>query len=112
MKHVRALKCLLCGREFQPEEVEYTCSTCGESGILEVLYDYDRIAHLLRREDLAHDDDHSVWRYKPLLPVEPDSPALLWLSAGAPSTKSSACAVPSTYLASSSRMTDATRPLH
>ncbi|MEI6308952.1 MAG: threonine synthase [bacterium] len=74
MKQIRALKCLLCGREFQPEEVVYTCSTCGERGILEVLYDYDRIAHLFRREDLVHDDDRSIWRYKPLLPVEPDSP--------------------------------------
>jgi len=74
MKHVRALKCLLCGAEFQPQEVDYTCSTCGEGGILEVLYDYDRIALLLQRENLAHDDDRSIWRYKPLLPVEPDSP--------------------------------------
>jgi threonine synthase len=73
MNHVRSLRCLLCGTEYQPDEVEYTCPACGISGILEVLYDYERIASRFRRESLARNLDYSVWRYKPLLPVEPDS---------------------------------------
>ncbi|MGE5706983.1 MAG: threonine synthase, partial [Bacteroidota bacterium] len=64
---VRALRCLCCHKEYAPSEVRYTCPHCGVTGILEVLYDYDRIS--ISKESLAADPDRSLWRYSPLLPI-------------------------------------------
>jgi threonine synthase len=74
MEHVMALQCVRCGRQYTAAEVEYTCPACGVGGILEVLYDYKRIAASFHREALAANPDRSIWRYRPLLPVEPSSP--------------------------------------
>ena len=37
------LQCVLCGREYEPGAVRYTCPSCGLDGTLDVLYDYDEI---------------------------------------------------------------------
>jgi threonine synthase len=74
MKNVKFLKCVLCGREYLPEEVEYTCPECGPAGILEVLYDYEKIKRGFFREKLVEDRNHSMWRYRPLLPINDNSP--------------------------------------
>jgi len=71
---VRGLKCVLCGAEYEPEEVLYVCPKHGDEGIVDVLYDYDLIATRLTKEGLASNHDYSIWRYAPLLPVEEDSP--------------------------------------
>ena len=73
MQHVTHLKCVLCGAEHSPVEVRYVCPKHGNEGILDVQYDYDVISGTLSREDLATNDEGSIWRYKPLLPIEPDS---------------------------------------
>jgi threonine synthase len=74
MDHVIGLKCVLCGAEYAPDEVLYVCPKHGDEGILDVVYDYDLIRRRLTRESLAVSGDRSIWRYKPLLPVHPDSP--------------------------------------
>ena len=74
MNHVLSMKCLICGREYQPDEVEYVCPDHGNEGILDVQYDYDLIGRRFSQGDLLHDTNYTMWRYKPLLPVEPDSP--------------------------------------
>jgi threonine synthase len=71
---VTVLKCLFCGADYPPEEVPYVCPLHGDEGILDVQYDYSRIAELWKREDLARSRDDSLWRYKPLLPVDDDTP--------------------------------------
>jgi threonine synthase len=71
---VTRLKCLLCGADYSPGEVPYVCPLHGDEGILDVQYDYSRIAELLKREDLAKGQEDSLWRYKPLLPVNGDAP--------------------------------------
>jgi threonine synthase len=71
---VTGLKCLLCGADYPPEEVPYVCPLHGDEGILNVQYDYSRIAELWKREGLARSRDDSLWRYKPLLPVNDDAP--------------------------------------
>jgi threonine synthase len=71
---VTGLKCLLCGADYPPEEVPYVCPLHGDEGILNVQYDYSRIAELWKRECLARSRDDSLWRYKPLLPVNDDAP--------------------------------------
>jgi threonine synthase len=66
---VTDLVCLLCGRHVPDGNVQ-TCPLCGAEGILDVRYDYDRVAKTLTRESLS---SRSVnhWRYGELLPVSP-----------------------------------------
>lgn len=70
MDQVIALECVRCGRRYAPAEVPYTCPTCGEEGILDVLYDYDVVRGRLDRDLLARNPERTMWRYAPLLPVE------------------------------------------
>lgn len=74
MDHILSLKCLICGKEYQPDAVEYVCPDHGNEGILDVQYDYDLIGRRLSQGDLLHNTNHTIWRYKPLLPVRPESP--------------------------------------
>lgn len=73
MDHIKHLKCLICGREYAPDEVAYVCPEHGNEGILNVVYDYDLIRLRLSREALRQNRQESIWRYKPLLPVAPDA---------------------------------------
>ena len=74
MDHVTSLKCLICGAEYRPDEIEYVCPLHGDDGIVDVQYDYDLIGRRISPAALAENRDYTIWRYKPLLPVEPDSP--------------------------------------
>ena len=70
MDQVLGLRCTMCGAEYAPGEVEYVCPRHGDDGIVDVVYDYERIRqHLLPRK-LAGHPAHSIWRYLPLLPVD------------------------------------------
>ena len=75
MEHVIHLECTICGREYQPDEIDYICPEHGNEGILDVVYDYDWIASRLSQDQLAAAGHvTTMWRYKALLPVEPRSP--------------------------------------
>ena len=74
MSHILSLQCVLCGAEYQPDQVLYVCPKHGDEGILDVVYDYDLIGRRLTKERLANNHDYSIWRYAPLLPVAEDSP--------------------------------------
>lgn len=74
MDHIKSLKCLLCGHEYAPNEIDYVCPHHGDEGIVDVQYDYDLIARRISPQSLAENRDFTIWRYKPLLPVAPDSP--------------------------------------
>ena len=73
MKNVLGLKCLICGKRYRPEEVDYVCPDHGDDGILDVLYDYDSIRRQFDRKALRQSHDRSIWRYRPLLPVNPEA---------------------------------------
>ncbi len=73
MEHILHLKCLICGRTYQPDEVAYVCPAHGDEGILDVVYDYGRIAPHISPTTLATNREPSIWRYKPLLPVAPNT---------------------------------------
>ncbi|NLA71691.1 MAG: threonine synthase [Clostridiaceae bacterium] len=47
-----------------------TCPDCGETGILDIDYDYDVIRKNISRDSLKDDHDNSMWRYKALMPLE------------------------------------------
>ncbi len=70
MSHIKKLKCLLCGKEYKAEEVRYNCPKCGDEGILEIFYDYSKIKTDFNRETLKKNQEFSMWRYLPLLPVD------------------------------------------
>jgi threonine synthase len=74
MDHILALKCVLCGAKYRPDEVLYVCPKHGDEGITDVVYDYDLVATRLTKEGLARNHDYSIWRYAPLLPIAEDSP--------------------------------------
>ncbi len=77
--HIHHLQCVLCGARYDPAEVTYTCPACGPPGVLEVHYDYERIAQRISPAALAEDRDPTLWRYRALLPIsysQMDTPAL------------------------------------
>ncbi len=84
MDHVKSLRCLVCGRTYAPDAVDYVCPEHGNEGILDVQYDYELIARRLSPDRLARDPDPTIWRYRPLLPVRPDSPVPPLAVGGAP----------------------------
>lgn len=71
MKNILNLKCLICGKQYRPDEVDYICPEHGDEGILDVEYDFDFINKQISKEALLSSSDFSIWRYKPLLPVDP-----------------------------------------
>lgn len=74
MEHVSGLKCVICGQEYGLDEIDYVCPDHGDEGIVDVQYDYEFIGRHFSQGDLLHSTDYTIWRYLPLLPVEPDTP--------------------------------------
>ncbi len=70
MRNVKYLKCTRCSREY-PALPDMTTCDCG--GILDVVYDYDSIRTSLTKETLRERADHTMWRYRELLPIEEDT---------------------------------------
>jgi len=74
MSYFTGLRCVHCGREYNPDEVEYFCPACGyHDGILDAQYDYESLRKVLNHASLAANPDLSMWRYLPLLPVQDES---------------------------------------
>ena len=73
MENILNLKCLVCGKQYRPEEIDYVCPDHGDEGVLDVQYDYNFIGRQISRESLLRADDFTIWRYKPMLPVRPDA---------------------------------------
>lgn len=57
------LRCIGCEKQFADDRVRYTCDQCRST--LEVLVDPERLGRIWQLEG------RGVWRYAPLLPVEP-----------------------------------------
>jgi threonine synthase len=60
-------RCSLCGQEYAPGQIQYTCSKDG--GNLDVILDYASIGNHIVPSDLNCEGEASLWRYLPLLPV-------------------------------------------
>jgi threonine synthase len=61
-------QCSVCGAEFAPDEVTYTCPTDG--GNLDIIFDYDSLSKKLSPDLITTSQEASIWRYLPLLPVD------------------------------------------
>jgi len=59
-------QCSVCGKEYKPGEVTYTCPK--DDGILDVILDYQELKKKSTAE-LINENESSLWRYFPLLPV-------------------------------------------
>ncbi|MEW6556720.1 MAG: pyridoxal-phosphate dependent enzyme [Elusimicrobiota bacterium] len=77
MKNISGLKCIECGKEYlekrvgkSGEEIKYVCPSC--SGNLDVIYNYSEIKKKFTRDTLTTDENFSIWRYLPVLPLESD----------------------------------------
>ena len=71
MQNVKFARCVKCGREYEAKPDLTNCE-CG--GILDIIYDYDYIKSVFKKEDLKT-RPYDMWRYRELLPVEADTPA-------------------------------------
>jgi threonine synthase len=71
IEHIAGLRCVRCQASYQLD-MRYTCPACGLEGILDIEYDYDRVARSLTRAALA-DRANSHWRYRELLPIAADA---------------------------------------
>ena len=76
--HVTGLVCVICGASYPAAEAGYVCPKhpdigAGNEGILDVRYDYELVGSRISRESLAESHDTTMWRYRPLMPVEPDA---------------------------------------
>ncbi len=69
MNYLMGWRCSLCGTPYAPDQVTYTCPRCGDSGILDALYDYLAIAQRVSRAAVQASSEGSHWRYRPLLPL-------------------------------------------
>lgn len=69
--NVLHLECMVCGKTYDPLEVEYVCPDHGDDGILDVIYDYERINAATDRDKAG---SGHMWAYRPMLPVERNSP--------------------------------------
>lgn len=73
MESILGLKCLICGKQYGVDEVDYVCPDHGDEGILDVQYDYDYIERHVSPQTLSRSNDFNIWRYKSLLPVLPET---------------------------------------
>ena len=65
--HFPGYRCSLCGNEYSPGEVIYTCPKDG--GNLDIVLDYQSIMKSTSPEIIQASQDFSLWRYLPLLPI-------------------------------------------
>lgn len=73
MAAIHELCCVVSGRSYAPDEVQYT-SDLGQVGTLDVLYDYETLRAQLDRDRIAAGRDMTMWRYRPLLPLADETP--------------------------------------
>jgi threonine synthase len=67
MNTFNGYRCSICGSEYLPGQVTYTCPTDG--GNLDVVLDYEIIKKKFQPEDITSRTEQSLWKYLPLLPV-------------------------------------------
>ncbi|NDJ75703.1 MAG: threonine synthase [Chloroflexi bacterium] len=70
---VTELRCAICARTYHPDDVAYTCPTCGQAGTLDVLYDYEALAQAVTPQTIAQNPDPTMWRYRALMPLPADA---------------------------------------
>jgi threonine synthase len=70
MDYISHASCMICKKIYPKGTFEYVCPCHPDGGNLDIHYDYKAIQQNFSRESLAGDRDPSIFRYKPLLPVD------------------------------------------
>ena len=70
MKHILGLRCVICGKLYQPDDVLYVCPKHGNEGILDVEYDYA----VIEQPPVTNFKD-GMFAYRSLLPIAESTPA-------------------------------------
>ena len=74
-------RCELCGQEFPGDEIHYRCSSCN--GPLLITYDYQHLKGRVTATKLAGTGP-GLWRYKALLPMQPNTEVITLGEGGTP----------------------------
>lgn len=74
ISNVTGFRCVVCDRRLGADFTGYTCPDCGDEGILDVRYDYERAAADFNAGVLAANPRRDLWRYHALLPARPPEP--------------------------------------
>lgn len=69
-KYFIGYRCTICGKFFTPEEASFTCPDCGEKGILDVVYDYEKMKKDVNLDYFEKNHDYSMWRYAPMMSID------------------------------------------
>jgi threonine synthase len=69
MSFIHSYQCTLCGAVYPAESSFFTCPTCGEKGILEVRFDYEKMKNRVNIDYFRSQSDFSMWRYLPLMSI-------------------------------------------
>ncbi|XMB72132.1 threonine synthase [Mycoplasmatota bacterium WC30] len=69
MKNVKHFECTLCHEKYDKKLELLTCPECGEKGILEIVFDYEKIKEDVNLQYFKENKDYSIWRYLPFLTV-------------------------------------------
>lgn len=70
MKRIYGYRCTLCGKEYPYGPELMTCPSCGEKGILDIVFNYTEVKKELNKDSLKKDRDNSMWRYRALMPLK------------------------------------------
>jgi len=64
---IKKFRCVLCKKEYKPSEVEYICTKCGPSGILEVIYNYNSF---INKTKVPYEFKNTMWELLNFLPMD------------------------------------------
>ena len=67
MSFVKILRCVSCGKEFDPKKIVYCCVRCGER--LDVIYDYEVMMRKVSKDQFHDRSLCSTLRYSEFLPI-------------------------------------------
>lgn len=74
-------RCVVCGRDYDTAYEGFTCADCGVDGILDAVYEPSPGTAARVRES-SGDAARGLWRFAPLLPVEPAALHPAWAVGG------------------------------
>lgn len=69
MKNIKYYQCTLCHEKFDKRLNIMTCPKCGEKGILDIVFDYEYIKKIIKKNYFKDNIHNNIWRYLPFLTV-------------------------------------------
>ena len=70
MKYVKHYECTICHKTYPKDSDIMTCSSCGEKGILDIVYDYNAMKKEINKEYFVNCKENTMLRYTPMMSFE------------------------------------------